>query len=250
MKIIEKEIGELTAYENNSRTHSDEQIGQMVASINEFGFTNPILINPNNRIIAGHGRVMAAKEMEMDKVPCVILDGLTEAQEKAYVIADNQIALNAGWDQAMLQLEVADLKEFDFDLDLLAFESFDFDGSLEKEEDIVEAAYSRKIVAPIYEPSEDKPSFDEMYELGKYTELVDEINNSQAVGDEKDFLLLAATRHIVFKYDKIAEFYAHSDNDIKVMMQKSALIIIDFNAAIEYGFVKMAGDLLELADSE
>ena len=122
MEIIEKEIGELTAYENNSRTHSDEQINQIIASINEFGFTNPLLINPDNGVIAGHGRLRAAIEAGMDKVPCIILKGLTEAQERAYVIADNQLALNAGWNMDILALELADLKDMTFDIDLIGFD--------------------------------------------------------------------------------------------------------------------------------
>ena len=121
MEIIEKEIGELSEYENNSRTHSDEQIQQIIASINEFGFTNPLLINPDNRIIAGHGRLRAAIEIGLKKVPCIILSDLTSDQERAYVIADNNIALQAGWDFEMLKFEIKDLKDV-FDLKLLAFD--------------------------------------------------------------------------------------------------------------------------------
>ena len=127
MKIIEKEIGELTAYENNSRTHSDEQINQIIASINEFGFTNPLLINPDNGVIAGHGRLTAAIELDMDKVPCIVLEGLTEAQERAYVIADNQLATNAHWDYELLAFEMDKLSEFQFDISLLGFSNDELD---------------------------------------------------------------------------------------------------------------------------
>lgn len=123
MEIIEKEIGELSEYENNSRTHSDEQIEQIIASINEFGFTNPLLINSSNGVIAGHGRLRAAVKTGMGKVPCIILKGLTEAQERAYVIADNKIAMNAGWDVDVLRFELEELKAFDFDLELMGFDS-------------------------------------------------------------------------------------------------------------------------------
>lgn len=123
MEIIEKEIGDLIEYENNSRTHSDEQIQQIIASINEFGFTNPLLINSDNGVIAGHGRLRAAIEAGMDKVPCIILKGLTKAQERAYVIADNKIAINAGWDVDVLRFELEELKAFDFDLELMGFDS-------------------------------------------------------------------------------------------------------------------------------
>lgn len=119
MKIIQKPVSKLTAYEKNSRTHSDEQIDQICASIKEFGFTNPVLINPDNRIIAGHGRVMAAERMGVDKVPCIVLEGLTEAQERAYVIADNQLTLNASWDYEILKYEISELSDIDYDVNLL-----------------------------------------------------------------------------------------------------------------------------------
>jgi len=117
-----RKTSELTAYANNSRTHSDEQTKQIASSIKEFGFTNPILIDERNGIIAGHGRLMGANKLGMDEVPCVIMSGLTEAQKKAYVIADNQLALNAGWDLDMLKLEIEALDELEFDIALLGFD--------------------------------------------------------------------------------------------------------------------------------
>lgn len=112
---------ELIPYINNSRTHSDEQVSQICASIKEFGFTNPILIDEENGIIAGHGRLLAAAKLGLEIIPTVRLVGLTEAQKKAYVIADNQLALNAGWNLELLKIEIDNLKELDFDLDLLGF---------------------------------------------------------------------------------------------------------------------------------
>lgn len=112
---------ELIPYARNSRTHSDEQVAQISASIKEFGFTNPVLIDDEGVIIAGHGRTMAAQRLKMKEVPCLRLGYLTEAQKKAYVIADNKLALNAGWDDEMLSLELGELKELDFDLDKTGF---------------------------------------------------------------------------------------------------------------------------------
>lgn len=114
-------IDALKEYERNTRTHSDEQVEQLKRSITAFGFTNPVLIDENNEIIAGHGRRIAAHELGMSEVPCLRLIGLTEAQKKALRIADNQLALNAGWDEEMLRIELADLKTEDFDLDILGF---------------------------------------------------------------------------------------------------------------------------------
>ncbi len=131
-----RQTSALIPYANNSRTHSEEQVNQIAASMKEFGVTNPILIDDQGGIIAGHGRVMAAKKLGIVELPCIELVGLTDAQKKAYVIADNQLALNAGWDIDALRLEVETLQELDFDVDLLGFDDdvidklLDIDGEL------------------------------------------------------------------------------------------------------------------------
>lgn len=127
MQVVLKKVTELIPYENNSRTHSEEQIEQIVKSIKEFGFTNPILIDEKNNIIAGHGRLLGAKEIGMQEVPCIVLKGLTEVQKKAYIIADNKMALNSGWDEDLLKSELESLKDLDFDLDLTGFNSSEID---------------------------------------------------------------------------------------------------------------------------
>ena len=122
MQVEQLKVGDLIPYVNNSRTHSDEQVMQVASSIKEFGFTNPILIDDDGGIIAGHGRLMAAKKLGLDEVPCIRLGHLSEAQRKAYVIADNQLALNSGWDLDSLKIELEELDNFDFDLELLGFD--------------------------------------------------------------------------------------------------------------------------------
>lgn len=117
-----KKTNSLVPYESNSRTHSDEQVAQICASITEWGFTNPILIDPDGGVIAGHGRLQAAIILGLDDVPCITIDGLTEAQRKAYVLADNQLATNAGWDLDLLKIELQDLTSMEFDLSLLGFD--------------------------------------------------------------------------------------------------------------------------------
>lgn len=114
-------VADLIPYARNSRTHNEEQIAQIMASIKEFGFTNPILIGSDNVIIAGHGRLIAAQRLGLTEVPVIRLPDLTETQRKALVIADNKIALNAGWDEEMLALEMKELEESDFNLDILGF---------------------------------------------------------------------------------------------------------------------------------
>ena len=144
MEIIYKKVNDLIPYINNSRTHSEEQVNQIVASINEFGFTNPLLIDEKDNIIAGHGRLLASKKLKMEEVPCIVLKGLTEAQKKAYIIADNKMALNAGWDFNLLSLELENLKELDFDLELTGFSVDEIDGLLNTNEDIEDNDYEEQ----------------------------------------------------------------------------------------------------------
>lgn len=120
----------ITPFARNSRTHSDEQVAQVAASIKEFGWTNPILIDETSTIIAGHGRLMAAQRLGYTSVPTITLNGLTDAQKRAYVIADNKLALNAGWDDEMLAVEIESLLDEGFDLSLTGFEADEIDSLL------------------------------------------------------------------------------------------------------------------------
>lgn len=122
LKVEYKQIESLIPYAMNSRTHSESQVLQIAASIKQFGFTNPLLIDDEQTLIAGHGRLLAAKALGLAEVPCIVLQGLSPAQKKAYVIADNKLALNAGWDIEVLRTEMLVLEENAFDLALLGFE--------------------------------------------------------------------------------------------------------------------------------
>lgn len=130
MLIESIKTSELIPYARNSRTHDAKQVQQIASSIKEFGFNNPVLIDADNGIIAGHGRVLAAQLLKMDTVPTIKLEHLTDTQKRAYIIADNKIALNSGWDEEMLKIEIEELKLADFDLDLTGFDDgeLDFEG--------------------------------------------------------------------------------------------------------------------------
>jgi DNA modification methylase len=121
LQIAWRPLGELIPYARNPRTHSDAQVAQIAASIKEFGWTNPVLVDGTNGIIAGHGRVLAARKLGLERVPVIELAHMSEAQKRAYVLADNQLALNAGWDEALLRLELTDLEALGFDLGLIGF---------------------------------------------------------------------------------------------------------------------------------
>jgi len=125
--IVTRKVDALIPYIRNSRTHSDTQVAQIAASVREFGWTNPILIDGENGIIAGHGRVLAARKLGMDEVPCIELAGLTDAQRRAYIIADNKLALNGGWDDELLAIEFAELSDAGFDNLLTGFTQDEID---------------------------------------------------------------------------------------------------------------------------
>ena len=138
MKIEQRKVSELIPYANNSRQHSDAQVAQIAASIKEFGWTNPILVDASNGIIAGHGRLMAARKLAMTEVPVIQLSHLSDNQRKALIIADNKLALNAGWDEELLKIELSELLDADFNLELIGFEAEELDAILSNEEESAE----------------------------------------------------------------------------------------------------------------
>jgi len=164
LKIVQKPVDKLIPYVNNSRTHSDEQIAQIASSIKEFGWTNPILVDGENGIIAGHGRLMAARKLGYKEVPTIELKDLTETQRKAYIIADNRLALNAGWDNEMLTIELNDLLADGFALEMLGFDPKELSALLEPE--VVEGLTDEDAVPDI--PDEPKTKMGDIYQLGNH----------------------------------------------------------------------------------
>jgi DNA modification methylase len=164
LEIKKVSVEKLIPYVRNSRTHSDAQVAQIAASIKEFGWTNPILVDGENGIIAGHGRLLAARKLGAKEVPVIELSHLTESQKRAYVIADNQLAMNAGWDTSMLTLELADLKESEFNLDLIGFDAKELENLLEPEQ--VDGLTDEDAVPDA--PEEPKTKLGDIYQLGNH----------------------------------------------------------------------------------
>ena len=188
IEIRYKKVEDLIPYVNNSRTHSDDQVSQIASSMKEFGWTNPILLDGENGIIAGHGRLMAARKLNQTEVPTIELAGLTDIQKKAYIIADNKLALNAGWDDQILKLEIAELKNAGFDLGLTGFNIDElkvFDPTVEGlvDEDQVPDA-----------PEEPKTKLGDIYKLGNHRLMCGDSTSIDAV----DKLMNGVKADVVF----------------------------------------------------
>ena len=164
INITQRNVSELIPYARNSRTHSEEQVAQIAASIKEFGWTNPILVDGEGVIIAGHGRLMAARKLGYTQVPTIELKDLTETQKKAYIIADNRLALNAGWDNEMLTIELNELLADGFALDILGFDTKELDALLEPE--MLEGLTDEDAVPEA--PEEPNTKLGDIYLLGKH----------------------------------------------------------------------------------
>lgn len=173
-KVERKSIDELIPYVSNSRTHSDEQIDQIAASMKEWGWTNPVLIDESGMIIAGHGRVLAAKKLGFDDVPVMIAEDWSEAKKRAYVIADNKLALNADWDYEILMNELAQLEEDEFDISMIGFggkelaDLLNYEDSTNANGDDTEQSLGEffKIEVDCKDASEQEEVFNKLSELG------------------------------------------------------------------------------------
>lgn len=255
-KTETRAIADLVPYARNARTHSSGQVKKIAASIEEWGWTNPVLVDEENGIIAGHGRILAAELLEIVEVPVIVARGWTDAQRRAYVLADNRLALDAGWDEGLLSLEFTELGELDFDLALTGFSIGEI-GTIVSSHTRRGTQYAIKVETPIYEPTGEEPPVEELADDAKAAELLERVESADIPEEARDFLRVAAARHVRFDYGKIAEWYCHAPPEIQRLMEESALVIIDFDKAVEGGYVRVcerlrgiAGDALEAEAEE
>ena len=237
-KLIYKHIDELVPYENNPRDN-EKAVDAVANSIKEFGFKVPVIIDENNIIVAGHTRVKASKKLGVTEIPCIVADDLTEEQIRAFRLADNKVAELSEWDFKKLEEELADIT--------MNMEDFGF----ESKKNDSENPYTMKVDIPKYEPmSEEAPPLSELVNLEKVEELKREIDEADIPEDVKDFLRCATYRHAVFDYGRIAEYYCHAEADVQNLMERSALVIIDFDKAIEYGYTNLKTKLDEMMEND
>ena len=237
IQIVYKKIGDLKPYKKNAKKHPKEQVERIANSIKEFGFTQPVIIDKDNCVVAGHGRILGAKKAGLKEVPTVKLESLTEEQIKAYRLVDNKTNESA-WDEALLIQELEELQES------MAMDLFGFDFA--EEEDKKESKYSMEINIPHYEVKGEMPDLSELVDKTKTNELLNNIKASNIPEEIKKFLRLGAYRHLKFNYSKIAEFYAQADKETQELMEQSALVIIDFDDALKNGYVQLSNKLFDL----
>jgi len=245
-EVQEVAVDLLVPYGKNAKKHGKEQIEKLKDSINEFGFLTPCLIDRDFNLIAGHGRVEAAKELGIEKVPCVFIEGLSEEQRRAYILADNRLGELGEWDMGLVQAELAELNALGFDVSLTGF---DFDVELD-EEAFDENKYTSVVNIPQYEPCGEDVELEDLVDTERYDDLVEEINRSELSEREKEFLRKAAARHLQFSYANIAEYYAKADEEMQRLMEQSALVIIDVDDAIRYGYAQIQSYLDEIEEKE
>lgn len=186
LNVVWQDVSALTPYIRNSRTHSDEQVAQVAASIKEFGWTNPILIDEDHSIIAGHGRLQAAQRLSAEQVPTITLTGLTDAQKRAYVIADNKLALNAGWDEEMLAVEINDLLGEGFDLELTGFDQSEIDALLAEADKVDDGLTDEDAVPEV--PAEPVSKLGDVWVLGRHRVMCGDCTSIDAVDKLTDQL--------------------------------------------------------------
>lgn len=233
------EVNSLKPHPKNRNKHPAEQIDRLAKILKYQGVRAPIVVsNRSGKMVKGHGTLQAIKKNGWKEAPVVFQDFESEDQEWLFVQSDNAIAM---WAQLDLKGINADIPELGpFDLDLIGIKNFT--------ENFTDKAnnpdfYTSKIEPPIYTPKGENPSPESLCDIDKYLELIKQIEITDMPDNVSEFLKLAATRHIVFQYDKIAEFYAHASPPIKDLMENSALIIIDYKKALENGFVEMSKNL-------
>lgn len=234
MKVENRKIDEIAPYKKNAKKHDKTQINNVAESIRQYGFVQPIVIDKDGVIVIGHCRYEAAKVLGMKDVPCVCVDDLTEEQVKALRIVDNK-SNESPWDMDFLADELAELDLSNFDFSFL-------------DDEKKENPYTAKVKIPQYEVQGEQPSLDELYDTDKTDNLIAEIQISGVSEAEKQFLIEAAKRHTVFNYRNIAEYYAHASYEMQQLMERSALVIIDYEDAIANGYVRLSERLKRVRD--
>lgn len=235
MNIVYKKVKDLIPYENNPR-NNDEAVDYVAKSIEEFGFKVPCVVSGGGVLITGHTRLKACKKLGIEEVPCIVADDLKEDQIKAFRIADNKVSEYSTWNNEKLAEELSDIM---MDMEQFGEDLFKDDDTMDVDLGEEDSPYSQKKHVPQYEPTGDFVDIMDLIDDEKTNELIKEIKNSNVSEDEKNFLIKATYRHLKFNYSKIADYYSNASEEMQILMEKSALVIIDIDDAIANGYVKL-----------
>jgi hypothetical protein len=232
---------EITPYPKNAKLHPPEQVSRIVNSITRFGWQQDVVLDKNGVCVIGHGRRLAALEIGC-KVPYHTIDKdrdeITDEDIKALRVADNKVA-ESDWDFATLEAELAEL-EMDFDMSEFGFD--DIQGGV-SDTPTADDKYSHETKIPQYEPSDNPPDVTQLIDTSKLDGMLEEIDGANLTKAEKRFLEIAAYRHAVIDFDKVADYYASARPEMQALMERSALVIIDINDAIANGYVQLSSAL-------
>lgn len=243
MDIVNRRLTDIHPYENNPR-FNDEAVDAVAASIQEFGFKVPIVLDSEGVIVAGHTRWKAALKLQLEEVPCVVADDLSPEQIKAFRLADNKVAELAYWNEEALAKELEEIADIDMS-------AFGFDGEeSDLGDEMEDNTYTAAVNIPQYEVTGKKPTIAEMLDTEKADTLIAKIQASGVSEEEKAFLLRAAHRHNVFNYGNVAEYYAHASPEMQALMEESALVIIDVGNAIANGYATLMGEVLDAMEGD
>jgi hypothetical protein len=249
-------VDSLTFDPSNVRKHSERNIDAVRASLNRFGQQKPIVVNSDGVVIAGNGTLAAAKSLGWSEIQ-VVRTSLTGTDAIAFAIADNRTAELAEWDEGDLARALASLQnDEEFDHLVAGFTDDEIaklvDGvtGMDLADGDEGSCYTRKIEAPGYEKTGECPAISDLTDKSKSASLETEIKAAGIQKDVEAFLLDAAARHTVFNFEKIAEFYCHADAKVQDLMERSACVIIDFDKAIENGYVRLGEELARLYKQE
>jgi len=245
MKIEQIKITDIRPYDRNPRKN-DRAVDTVAKSIEQFGFQQPIVVDKNHIIVVGHTRYRAAKKLKMKTVPVVIAAELDEDQVQSYRIMDNRSNENAEWDDSLLLEELLTIEKTQGSIESTGFTQDQLDELLGKTQQEQHTAYTKKIDTPVYTPKGHKPEIKDLYDESTARRLSTAIIAADIPEPVKEFLLAAALRHTVFNYHNIAEYYCHADPITQQLMEQSALVIIDFNQAIEQGYVTLNEELKDV----
>lgn len=238
MKVEQVSPDKLIPYSKNAKQHTPSQVEKIANSIKRFGWQQPIVVDKKGVVIIGHGRLAAAKQLNLETVPVVRSENLSEEDVKALRLADNKLN-ESEWIENLLEEELAELNIAGIDMSQFGFDSL---GEIIEHEN----PYTQKTDIPQYNVTGEHVTLDELYRDSKTKELIDEIEEADIDEKIKDFLKMAAYRHVIFNYQRIAEYYANADPDVQELMEKSALVIIDIDDAIRYGYTRLKEGISDL----